>query len=142
MPLWNLYCPVGAYTPEDKQELAERITALYANVGLPKFYVSVLFHELPRDSFLVGGEPADDFVRIWVDHIARRVADNGRRSWLDKINSVVAPFVEQRGYRWELHIDDTPNDQWTIQGLTPPPADSEAEKLWAADNKPQPYEVA
>jgi len=47
MPLWHIYCPENAYSAEDKCALATRITDLYADVGLPRFYASVVFHELP-----------------------------------------------------------------------------------------------
>jgi len=52
MPLWHIYCPENAYSAEDKCAFATRITDLYADVGLPRFYASVVFHELPRNSFL------------------------------------------------------------------------------------------
>jgi phenylpyruvate tautomerase PptA (4-oxalocrotonate tautomerase family) len=63
MPLWHIYCPEGTYSPDDKRALADRITDLYAEYGLPRFLVSVVFQEVPKDSYLIGGEPADDFVR-------------------------------------------------------------------------------
>jgi phenylpyruvate tautomerase PptA (4-oxalocrotonate tautomerase family) len=62
MPLWNVYHPIGAYTREDKHTFAKRITEIYSS--LPKFYVDVVFQEVPQDSFYVGGEPAPNFVRI------------------------------------------------------------------------------
>ena len=70
MPLWKIYHPVGAFSLEDKKGLSEAITALYAR-GLPKFYVGVVFQEVAADSFFIGGECVDNFVRIWIDHIAR-----------------------------------------------------------------------
>ena len=69
MPLWKIYHPVGAFSAEQKKGLSEAITALYSR--LPKFYVGVVFQEVAAESFYVGGEPADNFVRIWVDHIAQ-----------------------------------------------------------------------
>ena len=62
MPLWHIYCPEGTYSPQDKRALADRITDLYAEYGLPRFLVGVVFQEVPKESFLIGGEPADDFV--------------------------------------------------------------------------------
>src|SRR5262245_54798117 len=61
VPLWHIYCPESAYSAEDKCALATRITDLYADVGLPRFYVSVIFHELPKTSFFVGGKATNDF---------------------------------------------------------------------------------
>ncbi len=43
MPLWKIYHPVNAFTPPDKQVLAERITKLYSFI--PPFYVGIIFEE-------------------------------------------------------------------------------------------------
>jgi phenylpyruvate tautomerase PptA (4-oxalocrotonate tautomerase family) len=67
VPLWHIYCPRGTYSPQDKRALAARITDLYADYGLPRFLVGVVFREVPKGSFLFGGEPAGDFVRISID---------------------------------------------------------------------------
>jgi hypothetical protein len=48
------------------QEFAESITELYTTYNLPAFYVSVMFHELPADTFYVGGEQASGYIRIAV----------------------------------------------------------------------------
>ena len=79
MPLWHIHCPENAYSAEDKRALAMRITDLYADVGLPRFYASVVFHELPRNSFFVGGKATNDFVRIWIDQIAPQLLPSGER---------------------------------------------------------------
>jgi phenylpyruvate tautomerase PptA (4-oxalocrotonate tautomerase family) len=42
MPLWHIYCPENAYSAEDKCALATRITDIYADAGLPRFYASVV----------------------------------------------------------------------------------------------------
>jgi phenylpyruvate tautomerase PptA (4-oxalocrotonate tautomerase family) len=138
MPLWKIYHPVDAFTAEDKQALSERITGLYRI--LPRFYVGVVFQEVARESFYVGGKPVDNFVRIWIDHIARTLPnDEAKRRWLAMCDDALAPFVKERGYDWEYHIDETPFDLWSIQGLRPPPPNSPAEKQWVADNRPGPY---
>jgi phenylpyruvate tautomerase PptA (4-oxalocrotonate tautomerase family) len=152
MPMWQLFVPDGAYSPEDKIALAEAITKIYTDgAGLPRFYVSVVFHDVPKHSFLIGGEPREDFVRISIDHIARRFdelperlelppnADLGQL-WRDVCVAVLEPYVAARGFDWELHTDETPVEYWYIQGLIPPPAWSEQEKSWADQNKATPYE--
>jgi phenylpyruvate tautomerase PptA (4-oxalocrotonate tautomerase family) len=136
MPLWKIYHPAGAFTAEDKHAFARGITELYA--GLPKFYVNVVFQEIPRDSFYVGGEPVDNFIRLSIEHIARTLSDDRKAWWLERTNEAIAPFVRNRGFNWEFHIDETPFDLWSVQGYQPPPADSEDEKRWARDNKPSP----
>ena len=138
MPLWKIYHPAGAYSAAEKEALAERITALYA-VRLPKFYVGVVFQEVAPDSFYVGGKPVANFVRIWVDHIARTLPTPELRTlWLERCNDALAPFVKEKGFDWEFHIDETPFELWSIQGYRPPPANSEDEKRWIAENRPSP----
>lgn len=139
MPLWKFYHPVGAFSDEDKKAIAERITAVYR--ALPKFYVGVVFQEVPSASFYVGGEPADDFVRIWVDHIARQFSDEALKGrFLAAVGQLLEPYVAGRGLRWEMHVDETPFSLWTIQGLRPPMPDTPAEKRWSAENRATPYE--
>lgn len=139
MPLWNLYHPPGVWSAEDKKQLAEEVTALYTPFGLPKFYVVTLFHEVGPDSFLVGGEPRSASVRIQVDHIARQLeGPEMRAAAMAAANEVLRPFTEGRGLAWEIHVDETPVDLWTIDGQVPPRGRSEQERLWAAENRPVP----
>lgn len=140
MPLWNVYHPVGAYSEEEKRDFAERVTRFYEAVGLPRFYVVTLFHEMDRGSFYVGGEPVDDVVRVWIDHIALHAEDPAmRESVRNRIVTVIQPFATEKGLRWEFHVDETPRDLWVINGLVPPPTGSEAEQLWARENRAIPY---
>ncbi len=140
MPLWKFYHPEGAFSAEDKQAIAEKITTVYRM--LPKFYVGVVFQAVPADSFYIGGEPADDFVRIWVDHIARTFKDEALKGrFLNAVAQLLAPYLDGRGLRWEMHVDETPFSLWTIQGLRPPLPDTEAEQRWRTENRPSAYEV-
>jgi len=134
MPLWQIYHPQGAYTAQDRQELSLKITKLYRRAGLPAFYVNVLFQEMAPGSFFVGGESDDEYVRIVIDHIARRMESEMFPLFMDAVHKLIAPWVANRGYRFEIHGDETPFEFWTVQGLTPPPAGSDEEKRWARDN--------
>jgi phenylpyruvate tautomerase PptA (4-oxalocrotonate tautomerase family) len=138
MPLWKIYHPKNAFTEDDKRAIAEGITAIYP---LPKFYVALVFEEISKQSYYIGGEPADDFVRIWVDHIARQFdGESLKERFFAAVNRVFAPYTADRGLRWEIHVDETPFSLWRIQGLRPPMPDSAAERRWAAENKPTPYD--
>lgn len=142
MPFWKVYHPVGAFTADDKRALSERITELYR--GLPKFYVIVAFQEIAPDSLYMGGKPADNFVRIWADHIARQFPPDAKQlkaKWMAKVEAALAPYIKDRGRDWEIHIDETPFDLWRIQGMAPPPPNSEYEKLWIEENRPAPYPI-
>jgi phenylpyruvate tautomerase PptA (4-oxalocrotonate tautomerase family) len=137
MPLWKIYHPPGAFSTEQKKAIAEKITGIYR--VLPRFYVGVIYQEVPRSSFYVGGEPADDFVRIWVDHIARQFgSEEIKARFLGAVGRILEPYLAERKLRWEMHVDETPFDLWTIQGIRPPKPDSEDEKRWIAEDKPSP----
>jgi hypothetical protein len=139
MPLWNIYHPENTYTDTDKLVIADRIVELYDGF-LPRFYVNVLFQALPAASFLIGGRPADDFVRIRVDHIARQIEDPAEQErFMNLVTKRLAPFIGERGLRWEIHIGETPFGLWTISGLRPPRPGTPADLKWRAENRPLPY---
>lgn len=138
MPLWKIYHPANAFSAADKKGIAEALTGIYGRV-IPKFYVGVVFQEVSEDNFYIGGEEHPRFVRIWVDHIARTFqSDDARKNFFRYVNKKLAPFIADRGFDWELHVDDTPFDLWTIQGYFPPREGTEDEKRWMAENKASP----
>lgn len=143
MPLWKVYHPAGAFTAEDKQKLAQQVTEIYAGIPLPKFYVVFVFEEMAEGSCFVGGEPHERFIRFKIDQIARTLPGPVIREWwVRTLDRVIAPFVKERGYDWEISIDETPCDLWSLQGELAPPFESLAEKRWVKENKASPYSVA
>lgn len=137
MPMWSVYAPADAYTPQDKQAFATAISQLYVDdVKIPRFYVDVVFIDLLPGQFFVGGEPRDNFVRISIDHIAVATPPDFSRWWMTKVAQTVAPWIADRGYGWEVHVDETPLRLWTIQGFFPPERGSAQEARWIRDNKP------
>jgi phenylpyruvate tautomerase PptA (4-oxalocrotonate tautomerase family) len=141
MPVWQIYCPQHAFNDEEKRDLAGRITGMYAGF-LPRFYVNVLFRPVPSADFFLGGEPVDDFVHLAVDHIARSIEDPAnQRLFTDRCIATFTQFFADRGLRWELHVDNTPFNLWTINGLIPPAPGSEAEAKWRLENRPSAYEM-
>lgn len=140
MPLWKIYHPVGAYTPEDKHQFAETITNLYAQVPIPRFYVVTIFEEVAADSFYVSGKSHGKFVRLKIDHMARTLPTKAIRDWwIRSADNLIVPWVKDRGYDWEITIDELPADLWSLQGETPPPFESVGEKRWIEENKASPY---
>ena len=141
MPLWQIYHPETAFSDADKAAIAQHVTGMYESF-LPRFYVNIFFHALPRTSFYIGGDPTDDFVRVTIDHIARSIKDaDGQRRFLDGCARILAPYVSARGLRWELHVDETPFDLWSINGLKPPLPGSPAGIRWQTENRPSAYEA-
>ena len=135
MPLWRMYVPANAYSASEKQQFAQEITSIYSSF-LPKFYVNVLFHEVEPEAFLVGGEQRKNFVRISIEHIARTMTDDDTKlKFFASVNEVIAPYVGNRGYDWELNVQEMPFDLWRVQGFFPPRPDTEDEKRWRQDNR-------
>lgn len=138
MPLWKVYHPVGAFSRADKEAFSEAVTALYGRV-MPRFYVGVVFQEVAEDSFYVGGKARNNFVRLWIDHIARAFSsDDARTSFVNKVNEIIAPWISERGLDWEFHVDETPFELWSVQGYFPPRQGTEDEKRWIAENRASP----
>jgi phenylpyruvate tautomerase PptA (4-oxalocrotonate tautomerase family) len=142
MPLWTIYHTPGTFSDEGKSALAKNITDIYTAVGLPRFYVVVVFSETRSADFYVGGEQTPVAVRIVVDHIARQAPDKTARERITaRVGQILAPYLEQSGLHWEFHIDETSEELWMINGLVPPPMNSEAEREWARTNRAAPYSV-
>lgn len=106
MPLHRIYHAAGAFTDDQKQGLAQAITDIYVNgVGLPAFYVVVLFVPMDKSSLLIGGEKTERFVRITVQHIARPFVDPERRKhFMEMYEAAIAPHIKDRGFDWEVRL--------------------------------------
>ncbi len=136
MPLWKVYHPASAFSADDKKAMAVAITDVYGRV-MPRFYVNVLFEPVPDDNLFIGGEPHPNFVRITVDHIAREFpSDKAMSGFMKHMNRVLKPWIEDRGFHWEMHVDETPFSLWTVQGHFPPREGTEDERRWIAENRP------
>jgi hypothetical protein len=60
-----------------------------------------------------------------------------REWWVKAVDELIAPFVRDRGYDWEVTIDEVPADLWSLQGEIPPPFESHAEKRWVKEKPGQ-----
>ncbi len=140
MPLWKIYTPVGAYSDEDKRAMSEAITDVYATIPIPRFYVVTIFEEVPEGNVYVGGVMSTNFVRFRIDHIARTLSGPILREWwMNLLDKVLAAWVRDRGYDWEISVDETPVDLWSLQGELAPPFESIAEKRWVQENRASAY---
>lgn len=95
MPLWRVFSNPSTFDSTQREGLAKAVTGLYTYIGLPAFYVNVLFINLDEDSLWIGGEKKPNFVRIVVEQIARTMPDPDtesgkahRKGWMDMINAV------------------------------------------------------
>ena len=102
----RIYTAQGLYTPAEKHALAKGITGIYGRpaVGLPAFYVVVLFIDLPKDSYFIGGEPNDAFVRFNVQHIARHFNRDQKLEFMRAYEEIIKPFTANKGLDWEVRL--------------------------------------
>ncbi|CAM6116663.1 unnamed protein product [Calypogeia fissa] len=140
MPLHRIFHPPGIFSGEDKKAIAKRLTAIYTSVGLPEFYVIVLFIAVDEDSFFVGGKPTSKVVRIVSQHLARRlVSSEEKANRVQALEDAFAPYIKDRGFDWELHSELHDRELWRVNGIVPPLPHSEGEKTWVKLNKAVPY---
>jgi phenylpyruvate tautomerase PptA (4-oxalocrotonate tautomerase family) len=144
MPLWLIFHPPGTFEDTaSKRALAEDITKIYTDIGLPPFYVVVNFIKLPVADVWVGGEQSNKpFVRIAIEHIAFHVEkDNAVYDRTTaRIDEALKSHIADKGYDWEFHVDETERRLWKVNGLIPPPYKSKQERIWATENRAVPYD--
>ncbi|KAF8601399.1 hypothetical protein BDV93DRAFT_585532 [Ceratobasidium sp. AG-I] len=139
MPMHRIYTTQGLYTPSEKHALAKAITSVYTRI--PAFYVVVLFIDVSMDSFLLGGEPNDRFVRFNVQHLARHYATREEKvDFMRRYAEALRPFTAGKGLDWEVNMDEADSVTWHENGMSPPAPDSEGEGLWKKLNRPVPFE--
>ena len=83
--------PRGRLHRPQEREFADRVTDFHQPLGLPRFYVVPLFHEVSQGSFYVGGEPVDDVVRVVIERTAQDPAR--RAAGRHRIADMIQPFV-------------------------------------------------
>jgi len=146
MPLHRVYHPTAAFTDEEKRALSEAITAVYSGpdsrAQLPEFYVVVLFIPVDATSLFVGGRSTDRFVRIHIQHMARHFDGKAQSdSFLSRYEKVLEPYIKEKGFDWEVTIEEVNRELWRENGIPPPEPGSKAEDEWRRLNKPVPFSV-
>jgi phenylpyruvate tautomerase PptA (4-oxalocrotonate tautomerase family) len=132
MPLWVLYHSPGAFSPEEKKDLAQKLTKVYYR--FPDFYVNVVFLEIPPGDFFIGGEVRPEGVHITIRHAARHLGKEDqavRDEWIGRFDAVLTSFFSEKNLDWEYSVEDVPRELWKINGIFPPELGSEEEKVWA-----------
>ncbi|CAG7988229.1 unnamed protein product [Penicillium salamii] len=136
MPIWSFKYSRGALSDSDKLDLAKDITQLYTSYGLPPFYINVQFFEMGPNDMFVGGQSRPNFVNLSIVHIARsHKHETDRMDFLRKIDLILERF-KAKDLDWEYFVVDTLRQQWKINGMYPPLADSDEEREWVRLNRP------
>ncbi|KAH7309800.1 putative oxalocrotonate tautomerase [Stachybotrys elegans] len=142
MPLWIVYHPEDTFVDTaSKEAFSKDITSYYTKNDIPAFYVVVNFIAIPTGSTWVGGKiPEKPFIRLTIDHLARTVPPERFQPMTAHLNALMKPHITDKGYDHEFHITQSEKDLWRINGLIPPPFESEARETWFRLDKPVPYE--
>lgn len=113
-------------------------------------FVRIIVEQIARTMARPDTEEGKKFRTGWMDRI-----NEVRMSWILAVSYLVEMLwmlmltaskqtlrphiLDRQEIDWELHIYETPRDLWRIQGLDPPPAFSEEEKMWVEKNRAVPY---
>ncbi|KAH7032175.1 putative oxalocrotonate tautomerase [Macrophomina phaseolina] len=140
MPFWAIYHSDSIFKDDTtRKPLAQAITKLHTEViGLPAFYVVVVFIPLPRDGLYIGGEERErPFVRIVIDQIAAKLENDPEvyKGWTAQIDKMLEPHILAKGYDLEYHIDETEKMLWKLNGIYAPPFQSAEERKWREHNR-------
>jgi len=109
MPLWQVFHPKGAYTAEDKQGLAERITGLFTSAPMARLLRCGGVHRNGRlTNYYVGAKPTKNFVRFKVDQMANTLPSQLARRMVDAPcpSMLSRPMSEIAVYDSEVQIDE------------------------------------
>jgi phenylpyruvate tautomerase PptA (4-oxalocrotonate tautomerase family) len=101
MPLWRIFAHPSTYTVQDKDAISKAITSIYTrpDLGLPAFYVVVIFVPVEEGNLFVGGKARKDFVRISVEHIARTIeSTEQKKATMEAFNQVCTCSLSFGGY--------------------------------------------
>ncbi|KAE9404794.1 hypothetical protein BT96DRAFT_973000 [Gymnopus androsaceus JB14] len=127
MPFHRWYCSPNLYTKEEKQAIATAITGIYTS--LPPFYIKI--------SYFVGGKSTDNFLRVDVQHLARTLQTvEQKREFIKAYEKVIEPFTKGKGINWEVGVSLEDPVLWNINGIRPPPFNTEPFRVWKKGNKP------
>ncbi|CAG8975454.1 hypothetical protein HYALB_00004768 [Hymenoscyphus albidus] len=106
MPILKFYTSPNQLSSVEKQDLATVLTSKYAEL-MPAFFVNIMFHELPTDSFYMAGIPTDGkFLRLTIEHTAvnwdtNKPADlTQSKRFLDFVGRVLQERFGERGWRF------------------------------------------
>ncbi|KAM0553985.1 hypothetical protein ACHAPJ_007060 [Fusarium lateritium] len=136
MPKWVFQHTKGAFTLEDKEELAKGMSNIYQTFGLPSFFAHVQFIELGPDDFWSGGvRPTHPSTTISIYHAAANVRNKEEgENFLKALDDVIRPVLKPKGIRWESNVYETPRDLWRLQGMAVPDFGTEMFKEWVKND--------
>jgi hypothetical protein len=100
MPLIQLYLAPNILSSDKKKEVSIQLTGIYTSHSLPPFYINIIFIKTPPDCLFVKRESQNNFIHICIKHIALHFpSDNRKWSYMKKLNSIIQPLFQSKGYQ-------------------------------------------
>ncbi|EOD52782.1 hypothetical protein UCRNP2_402 [Neofusicoccum parvum UCRNP2] len=152
MPKWTIHHPDNVFTDlNERQALAQALTKMYTDVGLPPFYVAVIFIPHKSGAMYRGdlrlSQPdleKPPYIYLSFTHVAKHFEpgeSKEKTKFMEKVTEILKPFIADKGWDWEMDGEERDLSFLLIQGLKIPPYGSEVQKLWARENRPTPYKL-
>ncbi|KAI9933576.1 hypothetical protein ASPWEDRAFT_174736 [Aspergillus wentii DTO 134E9] len=139
MPRWTFETIPDTLSATEKDSLAQHITDIYVELGIPAFLVNVFFHENRVGCFYSGGRTPPNAIFFGIDHAARTFpSEEARLTFIARINSIVRPILAPKAIKWEYNIYEHPRDNWRVNGMVPP-VDVDGMREWFVKNEPVAY---
>ena len=131
MPVWDINLTAGALSASEKSSLAQSITKIYTDIGLPAFYVQVRYHSASPTSTFYGGTDTSDpildsptgvqkYAGIQIVHLARTMdSEQVKERFLRSVDKVLNPVFKGNGWHWEYFVTEADRALWKINGIKP-----------------------
>lgn len=140
MPRWTFELTPDTLSAAEKQTVAQHVTDIYVELGLPAFFVNVFFHENRVGCFFSGGKAPPNAVFFVIDHAARSFpSEEVRLAFIQRINTIMRPILAPKGIKWEYNIYEHPRDNWRVNGMIPPIDEPEVLQEWIDEDNAVPY---
>ena len=68
------------------------------------------------------------------------VSGEQRLALLARVNAIVRPVFQPKGYKWEYNIYEHPARNWRVNGLVPPVERGDTWQQWVDQNNAVPYD--
>lgn len=127
MPTYAVHSHRGLISQNQRQEVAELLTTLHAEIAIaPRYLVQVLFHDLNDGAiFLAGQEVKEGHVWVHADIRSGRTQEQ-KTQLLESITAQVAGVLELSPEHVWVYINEIPGEHMTEYGkLLPKPGDED-----------------
>ncbi|MBN3786027.1 tautomerase family protein [Burkholderia sp. Ac-20353] len=133
MPTYVVTAPHGRLTAQQKENMAADITRVHCDVtGAPAYFAQVIFNDVPRGDYFVGGRPLQGTEHVFLHGQIRAGRDNAtKEKLLLGMMQAVADAAELESDCVQVYLVDVPARQIVEYGqILPLPG--EEDTWWEA----------